>query len=103
MALRALKTTDFKDKDIVKFQENVAEFLNQLNATILNGLILSDIIVGTTDTDIPHMLGRTYSGWQLIDLQGDARVWRETASVSDKSKFLTLKASSQVTVSLWVF
>lgn len=103
MALKKFKKIDFKDKDVSRFQDSVDEYLNQLNGVVLDGIILNDVLVGTSSTDISHKLGRTFQGWHLLDIQGDARVWRDTASTSDLTKFLPLKASAAVTVSLWVF
>lgn len=103
MALKKFKKIDFKDKDVSKFQDSVDEYLNQLNAVVLDGIILTDVLIGTTTTEISHKLGRNFQGWHLLDIHGDARVWRDTSSTADLTKFLPLKASASVTVSLWVF
>jgi hypothetical protein len=103
MALKAFKKVDFKDKDISKFQSNVQEFLGQFNTVLNNGLILENLSVGTTTVDIPHLLGRSYQGWHLLDIDADARVWRDSTSSANSSKFLPLKASASATIKIWVF
>ena len=113
MALRAFKTIDIKDRVLTQLQENVQQFLNQLNKTTLNGLFLEkiknasgsliDITIGTSETLVPHGLTREFRGWHIVDIQGDARVWRVASSSADLHLFLPLRASSSVTVKLWVF
>ena len=70
---------------------------------ILDGVLISDQAITTAVTSVPHTLGRAYRGWIVVDKQGDARVWRSTASTADVTKFLALDCSANVTVSLWVF
>lgn len=102
MALKDFKKISIPT-EVLKLQDNILEWLNQLNKTLLHGVILKDVTINTTSTDVSHGLQRSYQGWQILDLQGDARVWRDTSSASPKDKFLPLKASSQVIVSLWVY
>lgn len=103
MALKAFKKIDFKDKDSSRLQENIQSYLSQFNDVTLDGVVLTNVTVGTAITNIPHTLGREFQGWHLLDIQGDARVWRDTGSNSDSNKFLPLKASASVVVSLWVY
>lgn len=111
MALKEFKRIDSKDSVITKLQENIYAFLKQLNPITLNGLFLDktigvdpiDITIGTSTTLVSHGLGRAYQGWHLADLQGDARVWRDTTSTADETIYLPLRASTSVTVKLWVF
>lgn len=102
MALKDLKKIAFST-DLLKFQDYIIEWISQLNKTTLQGIVVKNVVINATTTDIQHGLGRAYQGWHLLDIQGDARVWRDPASVSDSSKFLPLRASATVTVSLWVF
>lgn len=103
MALKDFKKVDFKDKNMTKFQENITEYFAQFNNVLLSGRIVSGIQIETSTTNVNHLLGRKFNGWHLLDIQGDARVWRDTTTSADLTKFLPLKASSIVTVSLWVF
>ena len=112
MALKDFKLIQSGDEDIQKVQSNLRSFFNQFNGVILSGNLLEkigtpgnlvDIVIQTTTTLVPHGLGRSFSGWHLVDIQGDARVWRDTSSTADNERFLPLRASAQVTVKLWVF
>jgi hypothetical protein len=111
MGLKKLKRFELSTNELNKLQENVANFTDQLNDVFLNGRILLNtdgsviegITVQTTTTNIPHGLGRAYQGWVVIDVQGNARVWRDATAAVDSTKFLPLVASSSVTIKLWVF
>jgi hypothetical protein len=80
----------------------VADFVRPLERNpVLDYIILRDVDIATSDTDIPHKLGREWQGWFVIS--------RTTATVpyegtqSDNTKFLTLKAGSAITVDLYIF
>lgn len=103
MALEEFRRIQPQDEDLRKIQENLRLYFGQLNKTVLDGVILEDVSVGTSTTSVPHGLARKYQGWQILDIHGDARVWRDTTSTLDNTKYLPLKASSAVTVKLWVF
>jgi hypothetical protein len=103
MAIKDLKRVKVNDHDIMALQESVYDFSRQINKTIADGVIITDEVINTAATSIPHGLNRAFVGWQILDIQGDARVWRDTSTTADNTKFLTLKASTAVTVSLWVF
>jgi hypothetical protein len=100
---KGLKRIAVKDAALSQVQDNVTQFSQQFDKAILAGHLLTDVTIGTSSTSIPHGLARRYQGWHLVDIQGDARVWRDTASTADNTLFIPLKASASVTVSLWVF
>jgi hypothetical protein len=103
LALKDLKLLHFRDRETADLQSNVREFLNQLDFNVLQGNVIDNVSLGTTATMIAHKLGRKFLGWQILDIQGDARVWRDTSITDRPEQFLPLKASSSVTVKLWVF
>lgn len=112
MAIKDFQILDSPEKDLVKVQQNLTKYFNQLNQTVLDGRFLEtinqsgreiDITIGTSTTLVPHGLGRKLQGWSVFDIHGSATVWRDTTSGSDPSKFLALKASGSVTIKLWVF
>ncbi len=77
----------------------------QLNPILANPMLagnqLVDIVLtAATPMAINHYLSRMLQGWILIDNSADANVWRS----APQTKFtLTLTASADTTVSLWVF
>lgn len=104
MALKEFKIIQAEDKDLNKVQENVRLYVNQLNDRILDGVLLKRIDLNAASTvDIPHKLSRAFQGWQILDQDGSAIIWRDAGSSSDRAKFLPLKTSADVTVDIWVF
>lgn len=113
MALREFKKIDSDQRELIKIQDNVKEFLNRLNPVTLDGIFLEqvqnssgqlvDITIGTSTTLVPHGLGRAFQGWHLMDIRGDARVWRDATVTTNLDLFLPLRASASVVVKLWVF
>ena len=83
-------------------QEN-KEMFRQLRASpILQGVLLKDVSVTTSGTEIPHTLGRRWNGWIVVDKTTTASVTRSDST--DETKFLKLTSSSgTITISLWVF
>lgn len=103
MSLKEFKKFNSKTQDLNEVQQNVFLFGAQFNKEVLDGILLTSVAIGTSTTSIPHKLRRKFQGWHLVDIQGDARVWRDATVTSDLDKFLPLKASASVTVNLWVF
>lgn len=108
MALKDIKYVQTVSPELNKVQDNVRNYLLQLNKFTLSGNLLEKIdgdpiVIDTTTTLVPHGLGRRIVGWHLVDIQGDARVWRDTTSTANDELFLPLKASASVTIKLWVF
>lgn len=103
MALKDLKLLDLGDRGSNKLQENVRNFVRQFNKATSDGAILSEITVNTTQTLVSHGLGRAFQGWHIVDIEGDARVWRDTSYTLNKDKYLPLKASASVRVKIWVY
>lgn len=115
--LKDLKDHNCDDFDLNRFQDYVKQYVQQLNATILDGNLIKqykqsgqmvNVVLGTTTVMVPHGLNREYQGWQLLDLNADARVWRDstvdtTQKQNSKTLYLPLKASAACTVVLWVF
>lgn len=72
-----------------------------VNNSILKGLELSNIsLVAATPLDIPTTLGRKQQGWFVTDINSNATVWRTQPF---NAEILTLEASANTTVSIWVF
>jgi hypothetical protein len=103
MAIKDFQQIEAEDKELVKVQQNISKYVGQLNATTLDGVFSKEFTIGTSTTLVPHGLGRKFQGWHLLDLQSDARVWRDATSTADLTKFLPLRASTSVVVRLWVF
>ena len=83
-------------------QETRAIFKDVSVNELLNGRLLENIAIATTATKVSHGLKRVPRGWLVVDRTADARVFRDSTG-TERTTFLTLKASAACTVSLWVF
>lgn len=83
-------------------QTRWAQILNQfVNNPILQGVAISDILLNaTTPKAIQTTLERVPQGWFLIDNMADCSVWRTEPF---NAQTLTLEASADTTISIWVF
>jgi hypothetical protein len=68
---------------------------------LINGLLLTGVSIGTTPTLIPHKLTRNYQGYIIIEKDSNSVIY--TQGTFDRSKFLSLAGSANVTASIWVF
>jgi uncharacterized membrane-anchored protein len=69
---------------------------NQIN----QGLLLLDVTLKDGATPINHLLGRTLVGWEIVDIDADASIYR---SQPKNAQTLTLTSNMACVVSLWVF
>ena len=67
---------------------------------IAEGVVLTSVPVGTTETAVPHPLGEPPTGWFRVSPTGTATV---TQSSAPDRNALYLIATSPVTVTLVVF
>lgn len=88
-----------------RLRELIDEADRKLTAIeILDGHRLEDIsIPATTDTAIPHKLGRKIKGYIVTNASTGANIRRTTVTGEDTSKQFTLYASIAVVVDIWVF
>lgn len=85
----------------IAFQQEATRgaLLRITSGTILDGVQLDGVSVGTSATAIAHKLGRQPRGWWVVDQDTAATVRRSAWDATT----LTLIASSACTVSLWVY
>jgi len=88
------------DDDTHRALLRIIDAINTLGSVeILKGTLVKDITVGTTETLVPHKLGRKPLGFIVVSADGSGHVYGDTFSTS----YLTLTATTSVVVSLWVF
>lgn len=86
------------------FERDTRGALVELNSRpFLDGRLVEDVDLTTSQTKVAHGLGRIPKGWVVVDKTGNVDVWRDTTGTSQRKTFLYLKADAAVTVSLWVF
>ena len=102
--IKDFESINTTDSDIRELQYGLSTVLRPVTkAPILDGVLLEDIALSTSSTDVPHKLGRAARGYIPVKMNASANVYDEESSNGDKENFLKLKASASVTVNLWVF
>lgn len=100
--LTQMKRTGQKDSAVSQLQDAVIEFVKQFyNKPQIDSRLLLEVALASGENLVPHLLGRDYVGWKIIDIDANETVWR--SSVQNKDKFLTLSATGACTVSIEVF
>ena len=78
------------------------DFARQLeNNPLLDGRILTRVVVGTSATNLSHLLGRDWIGWFVVRKSTTASIYEGTQT--NTSQYLTLIASASATVDIYVF
>ena len=103
MAIAPFRKQGGGTEDEFRKQTNTEVSLNGLrSAIIINGALIENVLVGTTETLISHKLGRPIRGYFICNNNTLCSV-ASTSGTFDKNLFIGLKASSSCTLSLWVF
>lgn len=76
-----------------------AELGQALGAPLLQARKVGDVELSAAPLEIAHGLGRVPEGWQLVDPDVAAMVWR----TSKTAESITLAASASVRGALWVW
>ena len=105
MALKFFKKVNTAIKDLYQTQENVEQVLTPiLNSPIIDGVLVKDVDVGTSDTVVNHKLGRSPLGWIVIKRNENAVIYESATTNNNRDKVLILKASSATTDTyFWIF
>lgn len=68
---------------------------------ILQGVLITAIVLDPgKPKDIPTTLNRMQQGWFIVDILSDTNVWRTEPFTTNT---LTLQATNETTISIWVF
>jgi hypothetical protein len=77
-----------------------AAFRSLDRVPLLDGRLIENIELTTTERKIPHNLGRKPKGYLIVDTNAAATVHRSSES---DDRYLPLTSSATVTVKIWVF
>ena len=78
------------------------DFARQLeNNPLLDGRFVNNVLIGTSATNISHLLGRDWIGWFVTSKTTTALIYEGTQA--NTSQYLTLIASTAATVDIYVF
>lgn len=93
----------FNYTEKTELTEKINEWTSQIiNIPILDGVLLENIPLTVNSRQVQHKLGRRIRGWIIIKQNADAVIYDDSANYDNKT-FIKLKATANVTVSLWVF
>jgi hypothetical protein len=102
MALKGFRNPQQNDGPTQALAKAVADFTRQLeNNPLLGGRRLEGVTVGTSTTNIPHLLGQAWKGWFVTRNSNGASV--EQGTQVDDTQYLSLFASASVVVDIYVF
>lgn len=99
-AFQQISTGDFH---LEKIQKNIQAALSDVsNLPELNAsLIQLDTAIGV-DIIVNHLLGRDFTGYQVVRSSADVRVWDSPTVNNNSAKQLILRASGTATITLRV-
>lgn len=91
------------DQLLSRLQDNIVAALLPLEGSPLyRVVVVRDVAIGTSSTEIAHGLGYMPTGYIVVKRSANATVY-DGAAHSTPSMFINLTASSAVTVTLLVF
>ena len=92
-----------QNKELTQLQNSIARiFLDLLGLEILNGRLIEDVAVETTQTAVSHGLGRELRGWFVVEKTANVRIFR-VKPTENVTTTLYLDTTADATISLWVF
>lgn len=89
-----------------ELQRNVKlalEEFDQRRRPQMKSELLTEMSLTTGTNLVPHRLGRRVVGWQVVDIDAVATIYRDDTSTVEPTKFLPLVVSANCTVRLLVF
>ena len=100
-----VKQIDPENQSITQTQSNVNTAVRQIaNSPIIDGVLIKNIDVGTTDTVINHKLGREPLGWIIVRKNEAGEIYESTTVNNNREKFLLLRGSTATTdTNFWIF
>lgn len=86
--------------ELQQLQSNMQRAIDPLiKCLIIDGVLVKNVQLSATATQVPHNLQRKINGWMIADINANQNVWKTV----DDERFLTLIASGAVTCSLWIY
>lgn len=103
--IRVFQKLPTTDQVLDRVQSNIDGAFRRLAqmVPIVDGRLVTDVALTTSTSRIEHGLARRPQGWIVVGRSADARVWDMQNSNNLQDRYLDLRASGAVTVSIWVF
>lgn len=104
-SLTNLKKIGTSNYEMQKLQQNIESAIEPIiSKDIVDGLLLKNVCLEPgIANEVKHSLGRPVQGWIVVRKRADARIWDVQDFNRNPSKTLTLAASHDVKVDLWIF
>lgn len=102
MTTRKLVLPRVTDPDTQLALDGIEKLWNFDNIPLLDGNLLEDKDVATTETPVAHGLGRVPRGYLIVKHDQSSSFHVYESSTADKNYFY-FTGSTAVTLSLWVF
>jgi hypothetical protein len=105
MPLPQLRSIQTADRILTLIQDSVQGWIRQLQrlAPIVDGQLVTGVLIATTDTVVRTGLDRKALGFIIVNANAGASVFLSPTANQVPNNTLILRASAQVTVDLWVF
>ena len=99
--MQSIRSINTKDFALGQVQTNLITVLRDIaRKEIIDGQLVENVAIGTTNTAISHKLGRTPLGYVIVGKNGPGDIYMSGES---DSLTLNLTSTAAVTASLWVF
>lgn len=102
MSVLRLQFRELSPEIVSRMQDNLAAGIDANSTPIVSGVLVQGVAVAAspTETLVDHGLGRLPLSFAVLAPSASATVWESGTRTTTQ---LALKASSAVTVDLWVF
>ncbi len=98
--IKDYSTLQFKDQSSNIVQDNVRKFFEQIkNCPLIDGVLLKDVYIPGSNTQIAHKLFRVPTGY-IVTKNSSFGVMK---LISMDKDYITLIASTASTVDIWIF
>lgn len=99
--MNSMKTLQFTDDKISRFQDNTKNAMDQLHKIpLIDGVLIEGIkLTSGQDNQVSHQLGRAYRLWFPVRQDTNSTLFEQTSA--DSSRFINIHCSATCTVSLW--
>ena len=101
--MRKFTRINVEDYDLTRVQDAIEEALGPIvTSPILDANLIQNVVLTSgQDNQVSHGLGRAFRMWWVVTKDANSDIWA-IPNQTFTSRFLTLRCSADVTVSLWV-
>ena len=95
-------SSDLEINRLWSYVLNLAKKLS--NSIIIDGVIQRDLVIASgSDVKVNHGLDREPIGWFIVSKNANSNLYESSTSNSFRNRYLLLRSSATVTVSIWFF